>query len=466
MLDTVTIPWSPLEEKPRPTAYLDGLRGLAALIVCICHYTENNHRYLTPTYGLYLPGTHDEADGIPSSPIQLPFIRIIFSGRPMVHIFFVVSGFALSYRPLREIRARRFAGFHAALSSSVFRRPMRLLGPPIVSMACILALVRCGLMPRFFRESLAEQLRDWCDAVYYHVTWPWGWNDALDPRYDIHLWTIPIELCHSMLLFLFLLGISRLRTRARVLATTAFVVYCMHCGRWAAFEFIAGVVLAEWQLWSAEQATAFSLPPGLQRSAKPKAGFWKRCLEPQTFLHSSIIFLTWYIAGWPNENSINTPFIRYLASHTPATFPGDRDDGPQKFWFALCAVAVVWTAGRAALFRALLESRFAQYAGRVSFAVYIVHGPVLDICQGLILGSASYYNGDEYNAGTKLRGIFGIDTMAGRTICWGLGLVLLAVPVMIAAHLFCRFVDEPIVRLAKCFEKWCLVADVPHRDEG
>src|SRR5690242_11309159 len=81
--------------KIHPTSYLDGLRGLASFIVCICHYTESNHGYFVPTYGL----NGDK----PSSFIQLPFLRIIYSGRPMVHIFFVISGFVLSYKPLKSI---------------------------------------------------------------------------------------------------------------------------------------------------------------------------------------------------------------------------------------------------------------------------------------------------------------------------------------------------------------------------
>src|SRR4051794_14591073 len=87
------------EHKPtwrlHPTSYLDGLRGIASVIVFFCHFTEEIYPPLTPTYGL----NPDQ----PSAWIQLPFARLIFSGRPMVHIFFVISGFVLSYKPIKAI---------------------------------------------------------------------------------------------------------------------------------------------------------------------------------------------------------------------------------------------------------------------------------------------------------------------------------------------------------------------------
>lgn len=45
-------------------------------------------------------------ENVPSSPLQLPFIRILNAGRPMVHTFLVISGFVLSEEPLENWRAR------------------------------------------------------------------------------------------------------------------------------------------------------------------------------------------------------------------------------------------------------------------------------------------------------------------------------------------------------------------------
>lgn len=60
-----------------PTSWLNGLRGVAALFVYINHYTGGKLQYAY--------GDHQLVDW--SFPLQLPFIRVMFCGLPMVHIF-------------------------------------------------------------------------------------------------------------------------------------------------------------------------------------------------------------------------------------------------------------------------------------------------------------------------------------------------------------------------------------------
>ena len=93
--------------------------------------------------------------------------------------------------------------------------------------------------------TLAVQLAAWCSGVLHRITWPWAWDHELWPPYDVHLWTIPIEFNHSMLLFIAILCLSRLRLLVRRGLNLALLVYFMLCGKWAAFEFFAGMFLAE-----------------------------------------------------------------------------------------------------------------------------------------------------------------------------------------------------------------------------
>ncbi|KAI1163211.1 hypothetical protein F5B18DRAFT_620934 [Nemania serpens] len=368
----------------RATSYLDGLRGLAAFVVCLCHYTEENHPDLTSWYGVF----PNPAAALEPSWIQLPFVRVLFSGRPMVHIFFVVSGFALSVRALAAVRARDFARCHTILASAAFRRPIRLCGPPVVSMVLILLFIRAGWLWGAL-PTWRKQLGDWVAAVYYHVIWPWSWDAHLYPPYNVNLWTIPIELCHSMLLFLMILTLSRMYTTARVAFALTFVVYCLHCGKWAAAEFIAGMLLAEAHLVSAERGghgegylpLSNSPPPLSDPEIKEVDASMGNTRSPtrrrlEILLHMAILTAALFIAGWPNVDSTRTPGIRLLASHTPSAFNRHDPQAPQKFWFALAAMGTVWSCGQVSFVRrTVLESRFAQYAGRISFAVYIVHGP-------------------------------------------------------------------------------------------
>jgi len=152
--------------KLHPTSYLDGLRGIASVLVFFCHYTENNFGELTRTYGIN--------ENIPSGLIQLPYFRVLFSGRPMVHIFFVISGFVLSYKPIKSIHARDMDKCFSTLSSSTFRRAFRLFGPCVVSTFIIMCLAKMG-WHKVKYPTWGEQFADWRHTIFHQVTWPWAW---------------------------------------------------------------------------------------------------------------------------------------------------------------------------------------------------------------------------------------------------------------------------------------------------
>lgn len=446
--------YQPVARRMYPTSYLDGLRGIASVLVFFCHYTEENHRYMLPTYGA-------DAYEVASSPLQLPYLRLLFSGRPMVHIFFVISGFALSCKPLKEMRARNFASFHAALASSAFRRPIRLYGPPLASTVIIFFLVCFGWLHKPL-PTFTEQLSDWASSIFYQVLWPWSWDTELRPKYDLHLWTIPIEMCHSVLLFAVLFALSRVRSGVRLFVVIFLMNYFMTCGRWAAFEFIGGMFLAELHLKTMEHRHSLLK---LYEREEPAGGDKTTVLE--TSLHIAMLLIAGYVAGWPNAHAESTWGIRVLNEWTPHAFPRTDPTTPQKFWFALCAIGVVWSCGRLRLVRRVLEGGFAQYCGRISFALYIVHGPVLEMLQGHIVGKAATAaegkkgakNYKAAVAGWGLKGLLGVTTTGERTLCWVLGLVFFVPLVFAAADVFCRLVDEPVVDLAKRIEQRCLVEE-------
>ncbi|KAI5927356.1 acyltransferase family-domain-containing protein [Camillea tinctor] len=474
---------SPLaKRKLRPTSYLDGLRGIAALLVCICHYTENHHGYLTSTYGIHRGKTAGAGADWVSSPIQLPVLRLVFSGRPMVHIFFVISGFALSSRPLAEARARNWGRLQTALSSAAFRRPIRLLGPVTISTFIIFVFVRLGWLYSAL-PTLGQQMQHYVESMTYHVFWPWAWEAHLFPPYDVHLWTIPIELCHSMLLFVVLTMLARVRVRVRIFCSLVLVVYCLYVGKWAAFEFLAGMMLAEYHLMSLEWGTKpleFELPcirdsrcwgrepfalPSPALTFPSSVSLLTTLKNYELCLHVLILATAGFVGGWPNGDQYETPIIRHIASWVPSAYPLRDPEGPQKFYFALCAVGVVWTCGRVGLVRRALEYRGAQYLGRISFAIYIMHGLVFDMFHDMVLGQARVqhtspnWGSGDIVGGRGVRGLFGVDTVFGRTACWAGGLVVLLPLLGLASHLFCVYVDEPIVRLARRIETWCFVTD-------
>jgi peptidoglycan/LPS O-acetylase OafA/YrhL len=74
----------------------------------------------------------------------VPILRIIHSGRFMVVIFFVISGYVLSYRGLQLAREGKTEKLLESLSSSVFRRWLRLHLPVTVSTFIAFLLARGG----------------------------------------------------------------------------------------------------------------------------------------------------------------------------------------------------------------------------------------------------------------------------------------------------------------------------------
>ncbi|KAF3764531.1 hypothetical protein M406DRAFT_291644 [Cryphonectria parasitica EP155] len=436
-----------------PTSYLDGLRGLAAVVVFFCHYTEENHQYLIPTYGL-------NVDHI-SSFLQLPFLRSLYSGRPMVHIFFVISGFVLSYKPLREIHARDLERCWAALASSTLRRPFRLLGPCIVSTAIIGVMIQMRLLYRPL-PSNSMQFWAWVDAVFHQITWPWAWDFDLRPAFDVHLWSIPIEFAHSMLLFLTILMLSRLRQRVRTPAMFLLLAYTVACGKWAAMEFYAGMILADIHI---------------RRSAEAKARHYENPAELAPVIegpalhyivHILLLLGAFYVQGWPNFDAHRSPIIRWLYNHTPPSFPPVDNLTPQKFWFAVQAIAMVWTCGELRPVRHFLEGPIPQYCGHISYALYIVHGPVLELLQRAVVGTLYQppmaapglpgYRPEVLPRG--LKGLIGVETATQRTIVWVLGLMILSPMVVWAADVFWRLVDIPMIRLARTVETWMVETEV------
>ncbi|KAH6634173.1 acyltransferase 3 [Chaetomium sp. MPI-SDFR-AT-0129] len=436
-----------------PTSYLDGLRGVAAILVFFCHYTENNFRALIPPYGL--EPDPEEWHGLTWSAdswIQLPFLRVIFSGRPMVHIFFVISGFALSYKPVRCLHAREPDKALAALASSAFRRPFRLFGPCVASTFIIMCLRQMGYLTPVM-DTFVEEFIKWKNALFHQITWPWAWDRDLRPAYDIHLWTIPIEFAHSMLLFVVLLMLSRVKLPIRMATVFGLMMYCLSCGKWAGFEFLAGLFLAEVHVLRASKAKEWE---GDEESQGPN---WA-LKSFQIFL----VVLGLFVAGWPNHEADKTPGISFFHEQTP--FPFARMDklAPQKFWFSLSAVATVWAVGDLDFLREFFEGPFAQYCGRISYAVYICHGPVEGLFKERLIGHPPIPEWGEPGApeykpalpAMGIKGLIGDDTTIQITLSWLFGLWLLGPLVIWAADVFWRGIDAQIVTLARKLETVCL----------
>jgi len=102
---------------------LDGLRSVACLLVFNEQFSKNYTGTYTFGYGI------SERRTI----IQWPIIRVMWSGRAMVAIFFVISGYVLSYKLLSQIQDRTTPyGLRRTFASSTFRRAICLYLPSVI----------------------------------------------------------------------------------------------------------------------------------------------------------------------------------------------------------------------------------------------------------------------------------------------------------------------------------------------
>lgn len=159
--------------KLSPTAYLDGMRGLAALFVYFCHYFYQAF-IIAEGWGCGETNYHI---------LKLPFLRLWYQGPAAVCVFFVISGYALCYRPLKLIRSNNVADFSTTMSSLVFRRFIRLYLPTACSTLMVVFFLRMGAyeLTRDFandstyHKNVIEPHPDRLETTYEQF-WDWAWN--------------------------------------------------------------------------------------------------------------------------------------------------------------------------------------------------------------------------------------------------------------------------------------------------
>ena len=126
--------------------WLDGLRGVAAVIVVWFHMTAG--KLATPYRSFWDLPAYENRQLIQ----VLPF-RIFFSGPGMVDIFFVVSGYSISIGLIKLRHEGSMARFYQRLTSSVFRRMFRLCFPVAIMMLGSHALYYTGIYTIPFKEG-------------------------------------------------------------------------------------------------------------------------------------------------------------------------------------------------------------------------------------------------------------------------------------------------------------------------
>jgi len=424
-------------KKLRPTAYLDGLRGFAALLVFIQHHEEWAHCFSIPIFegGFGYRGNYYFA--------TFPWVRMLFTGgHAAVATFYIISGYVLTWKPLSLIHAGEHLKLFDSLASAFFRRWFRLYIPLIVT--------------TFFWITSWHVFNYWnaaCEpkATYREELWNW-YNEMKNfsflfkdggmvwVTFNTHLWSIPLEMRGSMVVFISCITLARATTKARLLVELVLMFYFLYIvdGYYLAL-FLSGMMQCELDLLAKKDGWF----PGFLRRLEPR----------KTLLYYLGLFVALYIAGVPSEKA-EVEYLReqpgwyYMSYLTPSAMY----DHKWIYLFFSCNI-IMAAIPRIGWLKRFFESRFCQFLGYVSFAFYLVHGPIL-----ASIGDRVYYAvgwtrppNDRHEQVAHWANLFPLPKKGpmGLEIAFLVPNLLVLLPFTLwVANIVTRMVDEPAVKFA------------------
>jgi peptidoglycan/LPS O-acetylase OafA/YrhL len=329
------------DTRPR-TAYLDGLRGIAA--VCVFNY-----HILGPT-----GKSHGYGENGHYELLYLPFLRLFYSGGgAAVAVFFVMSGFVLSQAPLQRLDQHKQC--RSYLTSAIVRRPFRLY-LPCLAISLIVVLIRQlpygiypenGWLPRqqSFYDDLILLWRHFhriCKLIPWHT-------DGLATLYphisSFH--TIPAELRGSIMVYLFFAALTFVEVSMvylTILVTVLMVIAMIHDDRTSLPDF--------------SRHLGRKIRTGLAYGA---------------FIVGLYLLSEPFREGRPGVSE-NTPGWGYLTRLIPSAY--DQDIYHQ-FWLSYGAIICVFALQHMHSLQNFLTTRPLQYLGKLSFMLYLTHDNVL-----------------------------------------------------------------------------------------
>jgi peptidoglycan/LPS O-acetylase OafA/YrhL len=430
--------------EPRHTDFLDGMRGYAAFCVYCCHFFLPTHPQAHMAYG--------GNDGVDDYWIpQLPIIRLIYSGNVSVCLFFVISGFSISLRPLDLARKGSYAAFFDTMNSAIFRRLLRLY-VPCLAMLCVTFVLAClgafdfmyaltkqwpflsrPLRVPMVHDTMGQQFGDFAGQV-------WDWADPLNKKnkhipYGVQLWTIPVELRCSLISFVTIIGLAKVTPRMRMGILAAMGIYLESQRHPEVTLFLAGSILAELYLIREEHLAS------LQFTRSPET-------RAQKTRASMLFVFGLFLASYPPVNAEKARFWSLFRWIAIAVLGTEDKDVVAYFFSILASMLLVYIASRSQFLQGVFTTPLGRYLGKTSFSLYCVH-------QALI-------NWFGYRSILFWWSMTGSDSVWRYEVGIGIAFVFQTAVTFCAADIFWRLVDAPCVDFTKWVEKKCVVEEKTH----
>jgi peptidoglycan/LPS O-acetylase OafA/YrhL len=342
-------------------------------IACLCVYFSHICVAFIPHPSGDVNNLHNGYLATPedTSFVQLPLVRLVYSGGFMVKVFFVLSGYVLSIKPLQLIRQENNAALMDNLSSAVFRRAFRLYLPTAAAVLLTHLVLQSGyhgsttvgvefVTPK---SSLGIALADAWRNIIMLIN-PFRWDHEQPPFYN-HLWTIPIEFRGSLVIFILLLGLAQVKTWVRITVLLLLLSLTYIIRLWEISIFVCGIILAESALISKELAVDISTH--LRRFTSCRI---LNVIPP--IFWTAIFVLGLWLGSYPLNFADSTYGYQTIASITPGGY-NENELWRVHYWNSCGAILLMIALENYTILQRPFTTVVVQYLGKISFGLYCVH---------------------------------------------------------------------------------------------
>lgn len=312
----------------------DGLRGLAALNVVLCHF-------LGAIYPLGFENLYPGVSGpgaIPSrvsSFLSIPMVSLFWNGNFAVCVFFVLSGYVLA-KPFIE------NGDADSLKLRAARRYFRLVVPVVGSVLFAYILVKLGFNHTKQLAAISHNVpldHSWTDPPDFFIALKEGFFGGIFEGRSFLvpvLWTMKIEFIGSMIVFAYWsLNLAGMAGIIWLCISSAVIVHCFPDEWMLYLGFLGGTYL------------------NYVKAPQPK------------WMMATAILLAIFCGGF--DNSALYKFANFI----PMYFY------PRKHIFNILGAILLLYAIRGGAFQRILSSMPAQFLGKVSYPLYLVHQTII-----------------------------------------------------------------------------------------
>ena len=337
------------------TVWIDGLRGIACILVVFSHWSGYAGIEQDPVFG----ATSTYTGTVYRQWYRLPIFRWVFcSADSAVSLFFIISGYVLSKKSLKHISDKEYEKFVMTLSSTALRRIPRLWIPASLCSLTGMIIIKQGFRRQFLyivpeSSSSIQELWNWFIECA-KLSNPLAFHDVLTSSlYEFTLWTIPIEYLGSIAVFVSLLIMCRARKPYRQLFYIVAGLQVMLLRKTCHLSmFFAGMFFAELDSDIGAQSTTTGL------------------------INHVLLLLCVWLCQIPKEMSVfsgyTTPGWTFLYHIVPTSMA-------ERFWNSVATVMLFFIAPRISWLKKALETRLCQFLGRISFSLYLIHFQFNDV---------------------------------------------------------------------------------------